>query len=289
MGYVGKVTAGGSTHLVGSTLYGTCSSTADTVAKVVTCSDFTTLITGVTIHVKFTNTNTATNPTLNVNSTGAKSIYRYGTTVPSTSASWSWYAGAVVSFTYDGSAWIMNDMIGNDNSNNYDRAVVNRAVKGAAACTAGSVIVGTASGYKTAASGITFDLSYPILWASAAITSGGTVTNTYHYYTAVDLTKTKASWTGTQYAIVYLVCSALSGMRVTIDSTVITTTVPTSADNKYYIPIGLMYSTTACYFRPVEKIFKYFNGAFQEYSAADASVSLSYSYDATSCTLTLPT
>lgn len=116
MGYVGKVTAGGSTHLVGSTLYGTCSTAANTAAKVVTCSDFTTLITGVTIHVKFTNANTVASPTLNVNSTGAKNIYRYGTTAPSTSAATSWQAGSVVSFTYDGSYWQMNGWL-NDNTN----------------------------------------------------------------------------------------------------------------------------------------------------------------------------
>ena len=113
MGYVGKVTAGGSTHLVGSTLYGTCATAAATKAKVVTCSDFTTLITGVTIHVKFTYSNTVASPTLNVNSTGAKNIYRYGTTAPGVSVGASWNAGQVVSFTYDGSYWQMNDWLNN--------------------------------------------------------------------------------------------------------------------------------------------------------------------------------
>ena len=111
MGYVGKVTAGGSTHLVGSTLYGTCSTAAATAAKVVTCSDFTTLLSGVTIHVKFTNSNTAANATLNVNSTGAKPLCRYGTTRVGASTRTSWGAGAVVSFTYDGTSWVMNDYI----------------------------------------------------------------------------------------------------------------------------------------------------------------------------------
>lgn len=86
MGYVGNVKIGNDTHLVGSTLYGTCDTAADTVKKVVTCANFTTLITGVTIHVKFTYSNTASSPTLNVNGTGDKTIYRYGTTKPSTSA-----------------------------------------------------------------------------------------------------------------------------------------------------------------------------------------------------------
>ena len=112
MAYICKITdTNGTTGPIGSALYGTCSTASDTVAKVVTLSDFNKLITGVTIHVKFTNSNTATNPTLNVNSTGAKSIYKYGTTVPGTTELTSWPTGAVVSFTYDGSAWIMNDHI----------------------------------------------------------------------------------------------------------------------------------------------------------------------------------
>lgn len=111
MGYVGKITAGGTTHLVGSTLYGTCSTAANQAAKVVTCTNFSELVTGVTIHVKFTNSNTASNATLNVNSTGAKNLCRYGTTGVGTTVKSSWSAGAVVSFTYDGTSWVMNDYI----------------------------------------------------------------------------------------------------------------------------------------------------------------------------------
>ena len=111
MSYIGNIKADGTTHLVGSTLYGTCSTAAGTAAKVVTCDNFDQLLTGVTIHVKFTNKNSVANPTLNVNGTGAKNIYRYGTTRPSTSDVTSWIAGAVVSFTYDGTSWIMNDWL----------------------------------------------------------------------------------------------------------------------------------------------------------------------------------
>lgn len=109
MSYIGKVTAGGGTHLVGSTLYGTCSSLEATSEKAVTCANFDALIEGVTIHVKFENSNTAENPTMNVNNTGARNIYRYGTTAPSTTVEASWAAGSVVSFTYDGLYWQMND------------------------------------------------------------------------------------------------------------------------------------------------------------------------------------
>ena len=112
MSYVGKVTAGGATHLVGSTLFGTCTTAATTAAKVVTLSDFDQLIDGVTVHVIFQNGNTASNPTLNINSTGARGIYinaasRAGTTVEA-----SWGDGDLRSFTYDSvdDKWYMNDI-----------------------------------------------------------------------------------------------------------------------------------------------------------------------------------
>lgn len=124
MAYIGKVVAGGATHLVGSTLYGTCSTAAGTVAKVVVSTDFTELVTGVTIHIKFAETNTATSPTLTIQNaasnptytTGAKAIMKYGTTAAGTTAATSWYAGTVVALTYDGTNWIMNDHIDDTNT-----------------------------------------------------------------------------------------------------------------------------------------------------------------------------
>lgn len=112
-GVIGKVTAGGGTHLVTSTFYGTCATAAATAAKIVKLADSTadaaTLLTGMTLAVKFTNSNTVANPTLTVqrnsnttNLIAAKSIMRYGTTAPGTTAATSWRAGAVVIFVYDG-------------------------------------------------------------------------------------------------------------------------------------------------------------------------------------------
>lgn len=115
--YAGKLNVGGTALPIGSTLYGTCATGAGTVAKVGTLANFDTLLTGVTIHIKFTNANTATNPTLNVNSTGAKPIMRYGTTRAGNNANLSWNAGAVISFTYDGTNWVMNDWLNATYSN----------------------------------------------------------------------------------------------------------------------------------------------------------------------------
>lgn len=83
--------------------YGICSTAAATVAKTVDITGFT-LFTGATILVKFNNTNTAVNPTLNINSTGAKSIKHGNEDV-------SLIAGIIYEFIYDGTNW---EMVGLD-------------------------------------------------------------------------------------------------------------------------------------------------------------------------------
>lgn len=245
--------------------YGTCSTAAGTNAKVVECENFGLLLAGVTIHVKFTNSNTASTPTLNVNGTGAKSIYRYGTTKPGTSAAWSWYAGAIVSFTYDGSAWIMNDMIGNDNT--YDREYVNGAVKAETAITAAFLTCGTAAGYKNVAKGASFDISYPVLYQGTATSAGSTRTDFYQSI-PFNCTTTNGGTSPafTAYKAVYLY-GTLSGSTFTIDSsTIFTQTIPTSENGKAYYYLGPAYSATNIKLMHDHKIFEYVGGAFREYT-----------------------
>lgn len=86
--------------------YGVCGTAATDKAKTVTVDNFS-LETGATVIVKFTYANSIASPTLNVNSTGAKPIYRYGTTAASTGTTTTgWVAGAIQMFTYDGTGWI---------------------------------------------------------------------------------------------------------------------------------------------------------------------------------------
>lgn len=100
--------------------YGTCTTANGTVEKVATLegNETFTLATGVTVAIKMSHYNSATNPTLNVNSTGAKQIMRYGSTVPGTNADGSWNDAAVIFFTYDGTHWMISDFArrGNDNT-----------------------------------------------------------------------------------------------------------------------------------------------------------------------------
>lgn len=84
----------------GQMLYATSSTAAGTAAKVATLSAGSlTLKAGVSVSVKFTNANTAINPTLNVNGTGAKVVYTNGVRYAF------WSAGQTVVFTYDGTNW----------------------------------------------------------------------------------------------------------------------------------------------------------------------------------------
>ena len=87
--------------------YGACSTAAGTAAKTVTLSGFV-LATGAEITVKFSSTNTAANPTLNVNSTGAKGIRYKNAAVPSGYI----VANKTYRFVYDGTYWqIVGDVI----------------------------------------------------------------------------------------------------------------------------------------------------------------------------------
>lgn len=80
--------------------YGTCSTAAGTAAKTVTLAGFT-LATGARITVKFTVTNTAASPTLNVNGTGAKAIQYRGAAITASYLA----ANRVYEFVYDGTAY----------------------------------------------------------------------------------------------------------------------------------------------------------------------------------------
>lgn len=88
----------------GTGYYGTCSTAFSTAAKVVTVNSDFTLTTGVSVLVKFTAVNTATSPTLNVNSTGAKAIHKISGTSAGAGA---WVLNEIVELVYDGTSWVM--------------------------------------------------------------------------------------------------------------------------------------------------------------------------------------
>lgn len=98
----GTLIPGGIDYVFEKPYFGTCATAAATVAKVVTCSDFA-LKTGSRIAVQFAYTNSASQPTMNVNSTGAKYICSINGTSVNTGI---WRANEVVDFVYNGTYWI---------------------------------------------------------------------------------------------------------------------------------------------------------------------------------------
>ncbi len=91
------------------TNYAVCSTGATTVSKVVSCTGFN-LVTGSEIAVKFSYTNTASNPTLNVNGTGAKAINYDGTVVKAGYL----VANRIYTFRYNGTQY---ELVGDLNIN----------------------------------------------------------------------------------------------------------------------------------------------------------------------------
>lgn len=107
----------------GFAMYGTCATAAGTAAKVVVVSDTSwELKVGAIIGIKFTYTNTASNVTLNVNSTGAKNIWYNNAKYTSNNSTICGYANRLNYYMYDGTYWCwLNCGVVND-SNTYTSA-----------------------------------------------------------------------------------------------------------------------------------------------------------------------
>jgi len=92
-------------------MYATSSTAAGTAAKVATITPAVTgweLYTGATVTVKFSNANTTSAPTLNLNGTGAKAIKTYSGGNLS-EKEYKWSAGTSAVFVYNGTNWLMQN------------------------------------------------------------------------------------------------------------------------------------------------------------------------------------
>lgn len=90
---------------------GTCTTAAVTAAKVVASTGFV-LTTGVIAVIKFSNGNTAANPTLNINGTGAKPIFYNGAAMPADLFS----GNDIATLYYDGVNWCLAGVLNYDTS-----------------------------------------------------------------------------------------------------------------------------------------------------------------------------
>lgn len=138
------------------------------------------------------------------------------------------------------------------------------------AITAESLCVGDSTGFARVASGVTFDISYPLIWVTTAMNAGATqyAYNFLCHYDRNIATGAKTGYTSLKNKVQYLVVT-ISGNIATVDSTIVTDTLPTTDDGKVYITLGKLgnQSTGANYFifYPEHPMFWYKNGAVRTY------------------------
>jgi hypothetical protein len=149
-------------------------------------------------------------------------------------------------------------------SDTYDRIRFNNNIKAKTAISSGYFIVGDSSGYFHLGTGVTFDISKPILYAGSAISAAGVGTNNYLSYPSRTLRNNfGSSWTGTIYTTAYLACTVSGKMYTVVKCT---SDIPTEEDGYTYIALGTLYSTYAIYLVPEHPMYKFVNGEFKSLS-----------------------
>lgn len=159
MADIKQITVGSTTYDIkdakANIAYGTCSTAAATAAKVITVTDNASwsLTAGSIITVMFSNTNTAQNPTFNVNSTGAKNVY-YGTSqITTSSLSYAGYKNRPMTFIYDGTQYRFMCW-GVDNNTTYSNASLGQGYATCSTAEATTAKVGTLSSYALTTGGV---------------------------------------------------------------------------------------------------------------------------------------
>jgi phage-related protein len=255
--------------------YAESTTPAGTVAKVATITPETTafeLTVGTIVNVKFSATNSGAvgSITLNVNETGAKHIKSINKGVVGNLPGAGYItANTVYQFIYDGSYWVAQSIHPDANST-YNLATNNyyKAIKAKAAITAEHIIVGDSSGYSMVAAGTTFDLSYPILWCTAAVKlNASNYTNLYLTVQERTILNSAPNLTKVLGSTVWLT-GTISGDIFTVSSDIATCEAPTTEDGLIYIPIGCISSTGLStkdfMFVSSKELWAYVDGAFRQ-------------------------
>ena len=234
-------------------VYGTCATAAGTAAKEISVSadqNFS-LVPGCIIAVKFTNSNTASNVTLNVNSTGAKSIWYNTAAYTSTDKNITGNAGRVTTYMYDGTYWVWISN-GVDNNTTYSNASLGQGYGTCATAEATAAKAVTLSNYALTVGGIVsvkFTYAVPASATLNVNTKGAKAI--YYKGAAITAGIIKAGdvatfiYDGTQYHLI-----AIDGNYYTeteVDSLLdgLKTTLQTSINNKLDASAALKLGTTS--------------------------------------------
>lgn len=202
--------------------YGACSTAAATKAKTVTLSGFT-LVTGAIVGVKFSYDNTAAAPTLNVNSTGAKSIYYKGEAI----AAGLLKASYVYLFQYNGTQYELLNPVAQSGGGFYPAIVVTAPTGSTVTATDGETsLVGTEVSGKW-----TFQIPSYGVWNITATLNGQTAT------TSVSVTEVKQYTVTLTYFAATIAVTYPSGSTCTCSNGTTTLTAPnTTGSYTFTVP-----------------------------------------------------
>lgn len=273
MKYLGEITNGKDLttkeYVDGKIGYGVCSTAASTATKTVTIEGLK-LVEGTIAVVKFTNSNSASSPKLDVNGLGAKPMYRYGTTALSTGTTTTgWYAGSIQVFVYDGTGWVRDYW----NNTTYSNAGLGCGYGTCATAEATTAKAVTLSSYALTTGGIVavkFTYAVPA-GATMNINSKGAKA-IYHRGSAITAGVIKAGdtatfvYNGTYYHLLCVDRDEVGEVGEVPEDTldVVYSTSP--------IAIGLTSDGKTVYRKTVETVMTYFTKPSSGYSVASVSL-----------------
>ena len=177
------------------------------------------------------------------------------------------YSGTTYTGTFTG--WFVDSTY--DSGNTYNRIRLQNTITAQMAITSGHIICGTDAGYRHIAANVTFDLSFPLLWAGSNIAVNKTGDNNFLEVNGVNASTSGAITSGAVKKMLYLKGTVNNNMFVIAASPFLTAS-PSANDNCVYIPLGIMYSTTGIYFISSNKLYGYVDGNFKELARGEASL-----------------
>ena len=177
------------------------------------------------------------------------------------------YSGTTYTGTFTG--WFVDGAY--DSGNTYNRIRLQNTITAQMAITSGHIICGTDAGYRHIAANVTFDLSFPLLWAGSNIAVNNTGDNNYLEVNGVNASTSGAITSGAVKKMLYLKGTVNNNMFVIAGSPFLTAS-PSVNDNCVYIPLGIMYSTTGIYFISSNKLYGYVDGNFKELARGEAAL-----------------
>lgn len=277
---------------------GTCSTAAATVTKIVTVDEFPLdgngkPLIGTMIGVKFTYSNSGTAPTLNVNNTGAASIY-YNNAVYSSASTIGGYANRYSYYVWHDNMWVFLSW-GVDNNDdilayNVRYNVASRTMSGvtysyrilfSSADDAHWVAANTSTSTNaTSARAVNQTPINPfgqiVYYGSTSSVASGNAPGAENLYTQYSLTlgysfnRTGAALTLTARLPVYIKCAPQSNGSAIIDAnTPFVQAMPTTEDGGIYIYLGIASTTTAVEMSIAHPVYYFKDGSVRLWTGSN--------------------